>query len=244
MKKKMIRLPKKIEHCPIVDATFGINFESNLTSDAIFDVLFDKLKSKYPNSENLPLSFMPSEITSKDIRFKYQAKHKISNDNFAILIGSNTFSISHNSDYKGWDFFVTEIKDCVSILKDSSIISEIKRLGLRYIDVFEGIDIFDKIRHHVDLKSNSTHLRTKIINEPFYHLLQITNDSKFLNKNNEEKQGSLIDIDSTLSYYRNNELDFIDDFLEQAHQKEKELFFDLLKEDFLKSLNPIYDEEI
>lgn len=236
----MVQLPKKISPCPIVDASFGINFETKRLPDTIFGVLYEKLSEKYLKHQRLPLASMPPEIINEDPRLKYQPHHKISNEDFSILIGPNTFSISHNSDYNGWDFFISEINDCISILKKSSLVYEIKRLGLRYIDLFENIDIFDVLKEKVELRSNSTQLRTKITSDDFYHILQITNDSKFLDKNGQEKQGSLLDIDTTLMIYRPNEFDYVEKFLEKAHQKEKELFYSLLKDDFIQTLNPEY----
>jgi hypothetical protein len=35
----------------------------------------------------------------------------------------------------------------------------------------------------------------------------------------------------------------LESFLERAHTSEKEMFFKLLKPDFLETLNPVYDHE-
>lgn len=51
---------------------------------------------------------------------------------------------------------------------------------------------------------------------------------------------SLVDLDVIEEKDDDDSLENIFNRLEQAHSKEKELFFQLLKESFLKSLNPEY----
>jgi uncharacterized protein (TIGR04255 family) len=55
--------------------------------------------------------------------------------------------------------------------------------------------------------------------------------------------GSLIDIDTNLEPFpesaKTNFDEFID-IIERAHEEEKKLFFSLLEDDYLKSLNPEY----
>jgi uncharacterized protein (TIGR04255 family) len=82
----------------------------------------------------------------------------------------------------------------------------------------------------------NTVLRTEIEhNENFSSTIQIAN-----NAINRGKIGSIIDIDT---FCTNNLLDFFSnkkEIINNAHTNEKELFFSLLKTDFLKTLNPTF----
>jgi len=56
----------------------------------------------------------------------------------------------------------------------------------------------------------------------------------------EEIKGSLIDIDTSVDV---NLFDSFEKAIESAHFTEKALFYKLLKEDFLSTLNPVCEEE-
>ena len=60
------------------------------------------------------------------------------------------------------------------------------------------------------------------------------------NANNQNRLGSIIDIDT----FRDHDLEKFfskkEEIINRGHTKEKELFYSLLKEDFLNTLNPIY----
>ncbi|GAI33293.1 unnamed protein product [marine sediment metagenome] len=70
-------------------------------------------------------------------------------------------------------------------------------------------------------------------------IFNISNKSEIEQSGN-KKLGSIIDIDVYLKENGNTIIDQFDSILKDAHIKEKELFFSLLKEDFLKEFNPEY----
>jgi uncharacterized protein (TIGR04255 family) len=55
--------------------------------------------------------------------------------------------------------------------------------------------------------------------------------------------GSVIDIDSFIVEINKDFGAVLENFLERAHTIEKEMFFKLLKPEFLETLNPVYDNE-
>lgn len=52
-------------------------------------------------------------------------------------------------------------------------------------------------------------------------------------------KGSIVDIDTQIDL---DKFDTFENAIICAHNTEKSLFFDLLKEDFLEKFNPIYEE--
>ena len=81
-------------------------------------------------------------------------------------------------------------------------------------------------------------MRTEIKDGDFVKVLQLANSVNATGSFS-KKVGSLVDI---MCAYNNQEnlLDDIQRILNQAHELEKELFFGLLKPEFLKTLNPEY----
>ena len=61
-----MKIPKKITSCPLVETIVELRFESSLPPDAIFGVIYQKLKSDYPKVDKLPILQIPEEIRFKD----------------------------------------------------------------------------------------------------------------------------------------------------------------------------------
>jgi uncharacterized protein (TIGR04255 family) len=69
--------------------------------------------------------------------------------------------------------------------------------------------------------------------------IMVNNDS-IVNRSDGPQKGSVLDVDG---WFEALDFDWEDNCLErldEAHQTIKKLFFSLLKEDFLRSLNPVY----
>lgn len=235
-----MKLPTKITPCPIIDVTLGIHFESSLPSGAVFGILYNEFKGKYPNYDELPILQIPEAIRNSDQNLKYHAHYKLSNETFTLLIGSNSLSISNPKDYVGWDSFFSEVLYVIDTVKKINIINSVSRLGLRYVDFFQDINILEKIQNKIIIENSvSTNLVSQIEAGDFIQTLRIINNVK-LNRDNIEYNGSIIDIDTSLNEYNEDILNKFSETIEDAHKIEKKLFFNLLDEEFLKTLNPEY----
>ena len=230
-------LPKKISPCPIIDALIEIRFSVNIHQSAIFGIIYNEIKSEYPKVESLPILQLPEPLREADPALRFKPHYKVSNDNFVIQIGPEVISISSSPEYKGWMAFSEKIYNCLIQVDKLGIIDKVHRLGMRYINFFE-LDIFDKINLSFLLDNKKmnpfrTHFKTEIVDSKFTNTLQVSNIAKFKNKD-----GSIIDIDTYLENGLDNFFKEKDKFIESGHISEKKLFFSLLKNDFLKTLNP------
>jgi uncharacterized protein (TIGR04255 family) len=239
----MVKIPKRITPCPIVEAIVEIRFETSFPSDAIFGILYTKLSEKYKNYEKLPILQMPEFIRLQDPELKYQPYYKLLDDNFWVQIGSNVISISNVETYAGWDTFSQRVKEVIRYLSDSKIVTKITRFGIRYIDFFK-LDIFEKINLKITLNENlflaeRISFQSSIIKDNSLINLQISNNVN-VSMNGIDSMGSIIDIDTYVNDLGLNFLNQENDILEISHQKEKELFFEILDEKFLESLSPEY----
>ena len=234
-----MKLPKKISPCPIVDSIVDFRFEPNIHYSAVFGVVYNALKKNYPDVEGLPILNIPEDVRIKDPLFKYKPFHKISNSNFIIQVGYNVLSISSFPKYVGWEDFSNEIFNLIEKVTNIELFGNVTRLGMRYINFFD-IDIFQKINMNLSFSDNKikyfdTFTRTIIDHGKFKSNLQIANNAVHLGK-----KGSLIDIDT---FYENEINEFLTEYknlIQEIHLNEKKLFISLLKEEFLKTLNPEY----
>lgn len=238
-----MKLPKKITPCPILEAALEIRFESDTPPDAIFGIVYNTFKDSFPKCSNLPILQIPEPIRMQDKNLIYKPYHKLQNKNLNLQAGPKVFSLTCVNDYLGWESFSNKAKECFLKIKELNLYNEINRLGIRYINFFD-FDIFDKIDLNISIKNNKLkfqeiYFRTKLETDQFLSQLQITNNAEIKNEN-QMKKGSVIDID-TVFEKRNIDMDeILNKLLDEGHLKEKEVFFNLLQEKFLKNLNPKY----
>lgn len=232
-------LPKSIEPCPIIDAIFEIRFSSDIHPDAVFGLIHNALKKNFSKTENLPITQIPETIRSNDPNLIYKPYYRMSNDRLVVQIGPSVLSISSFPKYLGWNKFSQEIFKIIDETKVLGIYGKVLRIGIRYINFF-NLDVYSKI--DLDIRMNGkplghskTVFRSEIQVESFFSTLQISNDSYHNNSH-----GSLIDID----VYKNHNLDYFfndyQDIINLGHREEKKIFFSLLKQEFVESLNPNY----
>ena len=145
--------------------------------------------------------------------------------------------------YCGWDLFFEKIKETYRRLSELEVIERHNRTALRYINVFEGINIFDMSTFKIELEERRLgRNRMNLLVEMPYDCG--TSDLKVVNFaevrfEGKTLRGSIIDIDTKVMV---NQCSDFSDAINRAHQAEKELFFSLLNEDLLQTLNPVYQE--
>ena len=144
--------------------------------------------------------------------------------------------------YPGWDNYFRKIKLVIEKAFKTGVIEDILRLGVRFINFFD-LDIFEKINLDISIndsmhKPKNTQLRTEIEKYGFLNTLNIANNATQKISNNQERNGSIIDIDTFKNY---NQADFSKIYvneIESAHNIEKEIFFNLLNTEYLETFNP------
>lgn len=241
----MAKLPIKITPCPIVEAIVEIRFMSKMPSEAIFGIIYNEISTAFSKLEKLPILQIPEAIRSQDPNLIYQAHYSLTEGDFNLKIGPKVLIFTNIKNYMGWSRFFPKIIEIIGSIEKTKVIDIAERIGLRYINLFKQSvlnDIELEIRF-IDsiLSEESTNLRAEIKDEDFLKIINVANNVNITSLTY-NGVGSLIDIDCIYEFSK-TEQDFFPRFegvINRGHEKEKQTFFSLLKEEFLQQFNPEY----
>ena len=244
--------PTRITPNPIIDSVIEFRFETSLPADAIFGVYYSQVRDQFPEFKKLQAADIPEEIRKIDTNLKHAPHYQAENGPFRLNLGPNVISISVVNEYVGWEEnFKPFIASIVERLKKADIVTKFTRIGLRYIDFFKE-DIFSKITISINyqneklktfqdlpLEPKQTHISLIVESGQFTTRLNIQNNT-YININNKSGIGSIIDTDT---FYEKNEgfnFDHLEKLIPDIHECSVNIFFGILKQDFIESLNPVY----
>ena len=240
------RMPLRLEKCPLVDALIEIRFESSIIGSAIFGIIYNLIRNDYKGPvTNLPILQVPEQIRKNDPNLKFKPLYRIEAEKYIIQVGDDVLCISSKIPYTGWGEFSSRTIELIKKISGENIINRVLRIGHRYVNFFEG-DIMDKLTISKPTisgyQTNNILVRTEIRDcDDFIDTVQITNSAMYKSPfNTDTLLGSLIDIDSFKEYGNNYFLENLESEINKVHTCEKNMFFSLLTEEFLNSLNPVY----
>lgn len=230
-------LPVKITPDNLKDSIFQIRFEST------FEELF--VLGEFKNITKDILSYHSSEsiknidnkeftIERKDIGYFTDL-----NNVFKININENSISFNVIDNYVGWDNYFLFISKVLKELFSNNFFKSFSSLGIRFISIYEN-DILGNLKIKFDNFLNpantNTHISTRFIKSNSLVILNIINSIT-----DNERENSYIDID-IVKKLNSEFLDFEEliNTAHEMHQTEKEIFFSILSDDYLKTLNPSF----
>lgn len=242
-------IPKKLRKEPLIEAVCELRFKSDKDSiaDLLPGLIFQKLDNRFPKVEKLPASNLPAELFKHDPNLRYIPTIKLTGEPYSIMIGEHVFSLSCTRPYAGWDEFSSLIIELLAILKQTSLITHPERISLKYIDILLATEGFtlDALNLELQIGGNRittapVQLRTELNGEEFTNIIQVGSPAQVALNAGPLIDGILIDID-TISRTMPSDFWLISkDFLDRAHAISKSMFFDLLKPETIKCLDPEY----
>ena len=236
------RIPTRIDPCPIIEAVVELQFEPSVDPDAVYGILYSQFSAEFSQTERLAILDIPSPIRRSDADLKYQPHYKLKNHNFILQIGSHVASLVTQKEYCGWSVFKPKLLSVFGDPKTQKLFKSLRRFGFRYINWFD-FDVFEKMTLSLQLdgqaySAQATALTTMFTDEKLRATVRVSNDAKVNTKPN---PGSILDIDVQLQPVEQGFLNNLEAELERAHSFEKKVFFSLLKQDFIDTLNPEYE---
>lgn len=230
---------------PIVDSVVDLRFEPSVPDDAVFGVAFSAIRGEYRDPEPSPHLQLPKEVRDREPEFRFKPHYRLHNPPFILQVGPRVVVVSTIS-YPGWDKYSSEVQRVLSAIIGQGVTGRIYRLGLRYINFFE-LNVFEYINLGINVLGRqvveeSSFLRTAILNDQFVTTLQVTNGAT-IERDGNQVAGSVIDLDTFVEFsdpVSASDIDILD-LLARAHEITQAVFFPLLGDKFLATLNPVYE---
>lgn len=228
---------------PIIEMTLDIVCSYNIPTEAVVGVLYTIFQRDsffgVTNIQGLPVLNLPEAVRENEANLRNKPTHRIECRNGLISVGPHILSISILPPYKSWSNCISFIKKAIENIRQPGLIKEVGNINLRYLNFFKS-NIFDNIELNINLRDKkfifpSTIFKVEIPSEKGrVKVLQITNKVHVKNiALGFDDDGSLLDI---IVVSKTASLDSLIQSIEESHQDAKNLFFDLLKKDFVNSL--------
>jgi uncharacterized protein (TIGR04255 family) len=246
--------PKKISPDRIRDAIIEIRYTSKIPFEIAIGMFYKSLDDTYTYT-NRPIGrqqLLGSDILS-GLQLQLGSRFLFYNDKIKVELQPNSIVFNCLDNYISWSIYNSEIEKVILQLAKAEVIDTYVQVGVRYISEYIDIDLQNCLRFsfsfgHPEIKSNTYRFHSEFDYDKLKVILNLNNKIAILNQKNLPNQQptqvisnidiAIINIFNEAIVERNCE--FLLAKIDNAHLKEKEIFFSLLTEDFLKSLNPIY----
>lgn len=250
----MTKLPKALNHEPLIDAVFEVRFKDDLGSslaDILPGYLFHGLEPK-PALQRLPSADLPFPVRQANIGMKYAPIIRLDWDKYFISIGDNSLAVSCKLPYPKWPNFKQTILDIVSRVAKSGISSAVDRFSLKYVNVIEGTSIGQQLSKinmkiclgSINVLSDPVNLQVHITSDNIIHIISVMAGAEVSLLNNKKLSGIIVDVDSIYNVISNefkiNSPDF-ETILDKIRFDNKSLFFECLKSETIDEMGPEYE---
>lgn len=245
-------LPTKLNKEPLVDIVCGVNFSSDAPAESLLPgLLLSKLPPENRKIETLAAAQLPQIVRNQNPNLQSAPLMKMTIDEkHFVLIGSQWLSIGCTIPYSGWAIYKEKIKLVLSVLNEAEFIQEIKRCSLKYVDFikYDEPSSFSKTFNLSvtiagrPLESEQVQLRVEVSDPKFLHAVTVVSKANFDKPGEAAAEGALLSVDThRVECMSTSEFkDCLDVLLDEMHLANKQFFFNLLSDDGLKKLEPVY----
>lgn len=247
-----MQFPKKISPDRIKDSIVEVKYTSKLPFDILLGIFFKSLDDSYnytnrqiPKPQQLPntVEDLPGQIT-----LALAQQSLFYTDKIKISMQPNKLVFNCLENYIGWESYFNEIKKTLEQISKSNEIDLFTRASVRYISEYPETDLKKCVKFNFtfgmpEVTSETYLFHSEFVKENVRVILNLNNKVPMVQPS--AKPGSVvpvsqIDIDVINDKLKTKELTVLLDEITKVHKIQKETFFTLLSEDFLKTLNPIY----
>lgn len=251
---KFDRLPTRLGAEPLLEAVCEMRFQSSYPASNILPgLLLHGLRTDGVDisMQALPASNVPKEMRAVDPALRDAPLIALTWGDRTISIGDSLISVSSAKRYPGWKVFRADIERVFQIAAASQIIQSISRFSLKYVDVIPGGDTYPAGGLDINLKlgelrlvRQNTAIRMEVQDPPFLHVVSTLTAADAVREGAAPVRGSLIDVDTLHLAPEPDVQPFmarLSERLDDAHLRNKRMFFECLTQDTLDRLEPTYD---
>lgn len=248
-----MELPKTIDLSSLIETIVEIRFvpNANLDRDLWAGLLvsrFEEVGYKYQKVPQLNVvSDGESSIKLTIDKDSASAVNLFVNneDGIMLLIKGATMSFNcRKGKYIGWSLYYKKILEVLSIIENEHIAEFYERTMIRYIseykfNILEQVDIV--VDSHSDNRYNTLEISLTRQEGNMNAYISISGLRERVSQPTKDKRiSSLFDVNVFERLPENSDFEEVCRSLCYIHQIEKESFFGMLKDDYVKSLNPVY----
>lgn len=247
-------LPKKINPDSIKEAVVEIKYQSTLPFEVLVGIFFNSFDESYTyiNRPPQPPTLFQGGLDSpgQELRIRMSNQSVFYNDKISIQLFPNSFVFTCLEEYPGWDDYFSEINKALNQLNESRKITGWIRVGVRYISEYPNTELSECIKFTYSFGIPEVNSSTSAFRSEFFFnekkvILNLSNKVTIIKQNTktnqyEEVQTSIIDVDVISDKKEIHTFEQLLNEIKENHLIEKEVYFRLLKDEFLKSLKPEY----
>lgn len=247
-----MNLPIKITPDSIRDSIIEIKYSSHIPFEVLVGFIYNALDDsyKYTNQPNIPTINQQIAAQQGLVEFQLGGQNLFFTDTIKLDIRPNSLIFNCLNGYKGWSTYKADIEKTLEQISKIKEIEKYNRIGVRYISEYPKTNITNCTKFNFSfgipqIVSDTYIFRTEFMSNSFRVILALQHQAQVLtgklnNDVAETKPISIIDIDviaDNLSIKSHSELLLL---IDQVHTTEKEIFFSIMNEEYLKTLNPVY----
>jgi uncharacterized protein (TIGR04255 family) len=249
-----MKIPIQISPDRIKDAIVQTRYHSKVPFEVALGWFYKCIDDTYFYSNRPPglkknqINTLINEDNTQGIQIAFGHQYLFYNEKIKVELQPNTITFNCLNQYIGWELYFEEIKRFLGQILEAGVIEHFDRIGIRFISHYPAIDIRNCVKFSFtfgmpQVVSDTFGFNTSFEYEALRVILNLYNNIQVIdNHSNEIKPLSIIDVDVIDERFevKNNALLELYARIDNVHNKEKEVFFNILKEEFLQTLNPIY----
>jgi len=243
-----MKIPVKITPDRIRDSVVQVFFQADAPFEPLIGICYSIL-----NQHGWRYAARPVQSKAQAgiiLEVQPLPQHFFIKENIKIQFDPNS-SVIFNciGSYVGWKSYSNIIFSVLRLLYSTQHFKNFTRVGIRYISEFANIDILDKIKININLKGvagtiQNFSYRIALLENGLSKTINIANklpvSAAISDKKEEVQFVSLMDIDVVDLNLSASDIEVLFGHIERLHLEEKKVFFGILEEHFLQTLNPEY----
>lgn len=249
-----MKIPKKIFPDRIVDAIVELKYTLNHPYEVALGMLYTHIDDTYNYSSrpiNNPKNSIqqPNSFVGDKVEIQLGIKPIFFNEKIKIELTPGSIIFNCLNEYISWQSYSEEIEKFLNQIDKANVVNSYNRIGIRYISHYPDFKIFDITKFEFtfgmpELKSDTFSFHSEYKLDNYRVILNLNNLVSLFRANHNGEiintPTSIIDIDVIIEGFEEFEIIKLLKEIDEAHNKQKEIFFSLLSVSYLSSLKPEY----
>jgi uncharacterized protein (TIGR04255 family) len=232
-------IPAKLKHDAIVEALLEVRFDMATVPEILFGRLADSAAWKAFEQRGMPAYDIPASLRQVTPNLRYQPVFELLNadKNRAVRIGAQVLSYHRLPPYENWMQFKPELGATIDGLFAKADGLTVRRLGLRYINALRPelhrirsiseLDLKVVVETEAVAANVNVNFTTDLSDDTQCTVRVAT--TEFVRGTLPKNTSVLIDVDVfTNEAFATQDADKVKQWVDFAHEREKEQFFRLL----------------